>query len=113
MFDELPRNPRAYPANICDICDQQEVVFLLLQSTASGNAPAPTEAKDVVVKACPAAQAAEAAPAASGSLFERLGGKGAVEAAVDVFYKKVLADPQLSPFFAGLDMARQRNKQVC
>jgi methyl-accepting chemotaxis protein len=45
------------------------------------------------------------------SLFERIGGKDAVNAAVDIFYKKVIADPELKPFFDGVDMARQRNKQ--
>ncbi len=45
------------------------------------------------------------------SLFERLGGKPAVDAAVDLFYQKVMADPQLKPFFDGIDMTRQRNKQ--
>jgi len=61
----------------------------------------------------PAAQTAvtEAPPAPRGSLFERLGGAGAVKAAVDVFYKKVLADPQLARFFEGVDMARQTARQ--
>ncbi|MCH7622995.1 MAG: group 1 truncated hemoglobin [Nitrospinae bacterium] len=40
-----------------------------------------------------------------------MGGKDAVNAAVDIFYEKVIADPQLKPFFDGVDMARQRNKQ--
>lgn len=30
----------------------------------------------------------------------------AVRAAVDVFYERVLADPSLSPWFEGVDMAR-------
>lgn len=45
------------------------------------------------------------------SLFERLGGKAAVEAAVDLFYQKVLADPGISHFFEGTDMRVQRGKQ--
>lgn len=49
---------------------------------------------------------------ASESLYERLGGAGAVNAAVDIFYDKVLADPILTPMFEGVDMARQRRKQV-
>ena len=44
-------------------------------------------------------------------MFERIGGKDAVNAAVDIFYEKVMADPELKPFFDGVDMARQRNKQ--
>lgn len=45
------------------------------------------------------------------SLFEQLGGKEAVNAAVNIFYDKVLADDLLKPFFDGVDMERQRNKQ--
>lgn len=45
------------------------------------------------------------------SLFEKLGGKAAVDAAVDLFYKKILSDPQISSFFDGVDMNRQRAKQ--
>ncbi|MBV2111935.1 MAG: chemotaxis protein [Candidatus Thiodiazotropha sp. (ex Ctena orbiculata)] len=45
------------------------------------------------------------------SLFEKLGGKAAVEAAVDKFYEKVLADKRISHFFDGVDMKRQRAKQ--
>lgn len=33
-------------------------------------------------------------------------------AAVDVFYKKVLADPEVRPFFEGLDMGTQVMKQI-
>lgn len=45
------------------------------------------------------------------SLFERIGGEPAVEAAVDVFYRRVLADDRISHFFATVDMAAQRQKQ--
>lgn len=45
------------------------------------------------------------------SLFERLGGTAAVEAAVDKFYRKVLADARVAPFFDGVDMDRQAAKQ--
>ncbi len=45
------------------------------------------------------------------NLFERLGGKAAVEAAVDKFYEKVLKDERIKHFFDGVDMQRQRNKQ--
>jgi hemoglobin len=48
----------------------------------------------------------------AGSLYERIGGEFAVQAAVDLFYEKVLADSLLSPFFSELDMARQVRKQV-
>lgn len=45
------------------------------------------------------------------SLFERLGGTAAVEAAVDKFYRKVLADARVAPFFDGVDMDKQAAKQ--
>ena len=45
------------------------------------------------------------------SLYERLGGMPAVEAAVDLFYEKVLADPEINHFFESTDMVAQRGKQ--
>ncbi len=45
------------------------------------------------------------------TLFERLGGEGAVDAAVDIFYRKVLTDDRISHFFEGVDMAEQAKKQ--
>lgn len=46
------------------------------------------------------------------SLFEKIGGRDAVTAAVDVFYKKVLADERINQFFDGIDMDAQRRKQI-
>lgn len=45
------------------------------------------------------------------TLYERLGGKAAIDAAVDLFYGKVLADARISRFFRGVDMKRQAAKQ--
>ena len=45
------------------------------------------------------------------TLYEQLGGSAAVEAAVDVFYRKVLIDDRISRFFDGVDMDRQIAKQ--
>jgi hemoglobin len=45
------------------------------------------------------------------TLFERLGGEAAVNAAVDIFYGKVLADARINHFFENLDMVAQANKQ--
>lgn len=45
------------------------------------------------------------------SLYERIGGEPAVEAAVDVFYRKVLGDDRISHHFEDVDMNRQRQKQ--
>jgi hemoglobin len=45
------------------------------------------------------------------ALYEQLGGEAAVDAAVDVFYRKVLADDRVNAFFDGVDMDRQAAKQ--
>lgn len=47
----------------------------------------------------------------SDSLFNRLGGDAAVNAAVDIFYRKVLADDRIAHFFDNVDMDRQAAKQ--
>ena len=44
------------------------------------------------------------------TLFEKLGGADAVNAAVDSFYKKVMADERINSFFADVDMDRQAIK---
>lgn len=41
------------------------------------------------------------------SLYERLGGEAAVNAAVDIFYDKVLSDYRINRFFDKTDMAKQ------
>lgn len=46
------------------------------------------------------------------SLYERLGGEAAVEAAVVRFYDKVMADPSLAGFFENLDLGAQIQKQI-
>lgn len=51
-------------------------------------------------------------PNDSKSLFETLGGASAVEAAVDIFYRKVLTDDSISHFFETTDMDAQRAKQA-
>ncbi len=45
------------------------------------------------------------------TLYERIGGAPAVEAAVDLFYRKVLSDPKIGRFFDDTDMEAQRAKQ--
>lgn len=45
------------------------------------------------------------------SLYEQIGGEGAVNAAVDIFYRKVLKDERISRFFDGVDMDKQASKQ--
>ncbi len=45
------------------------------------------------------------------TLYEKLGGETAVNAAVDLFYTKVLADDRIKHFFDGVDMERQSGHQ--
>ncbi|PIR37565.1 MAG: group 1 truncated hemoglobin [Alphaproteobacteria bacterium CG11_big_fil_rev_8_21_14_0_20_39_49] len=45
------------------------------------------------------------------TLFEKLGGKAAVNAAVDIFYAKVMADDKINYLFKNVDMPRQIAKQ--
>ncbi|MDI9356657.1 MAG: group 1 truncated hemoglobin [Chitinophagaceae bacterium] len=45
------------------------------------------------------------------SLFEKIGGMDAVNAAVDIFYKKILADESINHFFINTDMKTQAGKQ--
>ncbi|BCX88762.1 hemoglobin [Methylomarinovum tepidoasis] len=47
----------------------------------------------------------------SESLYEKLGGEAAVNTAVDIFYRKVLADERIAHFFDGVDMEKQAAKQ--
>jgi len=45
------------------------------------------------------------------SLFDIIGGADAVRAAVDDFYRRVLADPRLAPYFATTDLNRLKAHQ--
>lgn len=45
------------------------------------------------------------------TLYEQLGGEAAVNAAVDIFYRKVLTDDRINRFFDNVDMEQQAAKQ--
>lgn len=45
------------------------------------------------------------------SIYDSIGGSPAVRAAVDDFYARVLADPQLAPFFADVDLQHLKAHQ--
>jgi hemoglobin len=45
------------------------------------------------------------------SLYDEIGGEAAVNAAVDLFYRKVLKDDRIKHWFDSTDMARQAAKQ--
>ncbi|SKB00283.1 hemoglobin [Prosthecobacter debontii] len=46
------------------------------------------------------------------SLYERLGGESAIAALIEAFYIRVLADPELAPFFRHSSMDRLRAMQT-
>lgn len=50
-------------------------------------------------------------PVSEISLYERIGGEPAVNAAVDRFYERALADPELKDFFNGVSMSRLKAQQ--
>jgi len=45
------------------------------------------------------------------SIYEQIGGAPAMQAAVEDFYRRVLQDEELAPFFEDVDMDRQMAKQ--
>jgi hemoglobin len=45
------------------------------------------------------------------SIYDEIGGAHAVGAAVDDFYSRVLGDPQLAPFFVGIDLQHLKQHQ--
>ncbi|WP_018691052.1 group I truncated hemoglobin [Algicola sagamiensis] len=45
------------------------------------------------------------------SLYDKLGGDAAIDAAVELFYQKVLADNRIKHFFEGVDMQKQASHQ--
>jgi hemoglobin len=46
------------------------------------------------------------------TIYDQIGGREALEAVVDAFYVRVLADPELAGFFTGVNMSRLKGKQV-
>jgi len=46
------------------------------------------------------------------TIYSQIGGRAAVEAVVDNFYDRVLADDDLIEYFEGMDMAELRAHQV-
>jgi hemoglobin len=46
------------------------------------------------------------------TLYERIGGEEAVFATATLLYEKMMTDPLVAPFFAGLNMDAQIRKQV-
>jgi methyl-accepting chemotaxis protein len=55
---------------------------------------------------------AEPVPSTTPTLYERLGGRPAIQAAVERFYQRLLADRRIAPMFAHTPMSRQISHQV-
>ena len=53
----------------------------------------------------------KSAASAAKPLYEKIGGEAAMDAAVDIFYRKVLKDARIKHFFEGTDMVKQAAKQ--
>ncbi|MGZ5000327.1 MAG: group I truncated hemoglobin [Methylomonas sp.] len=47
----------------------------------------------------------------SATLYDQLGGEAAVNAAVDIFYRRVLSDHRINRFFDNTDIEKQAAKQ--
>lgn len=60
---------------------------------------------------CSAANRAKFEQERAASLYQRIGGKAALDAAVDLFYVKVLADKRVNHFFEDVNMKAQARKQ--
>ncbi|PRX99931.1 group I truncated hemoglobin [Allonocardiopsis opalescens] len=48
----------------------------------------------------------------NGTIYDAIGGHEAIEAVVDDFYGRVLADERLAPFFTGISMPKLKGRQV-
>ena len=73
---------------------------------------APIIQGDPVIPAKRTRTVSESASVPAGTLYDKLGGPEALEAAVDLFYEKVLDDDRLKGFFEGTNMMRLVIKQV-
>lgn len=110
------------------------LALALLASSARAAEPAAKPAADEINKLCPIsgkpvdpkitavyegktyAFAAEVCrkkwnEARENSLYQKLGGKAAIDAAVELFYTKVLVDKRIKHFFDDINMTKQRRKQ--
>jgi hemoglobin len=54
----------------------------------------------------------ESAPSSTMSPYERLGGEVSIQAAVELFYHRLVADPTLRDYFADLDLVQLKRHQA-
>lgn len=45
------------------------------------------------------------------AIYDEIGGRAVVDLVVDLFYRRLLADPDLAPYFANVDLADQIRRQ--
>mgnify|MGYP003385805370 CR=1 FL=1 len=45
------------------------------------------------------------------TVYDDIGGEAAIDVAVDIFYRKILADKRVNEFFSRVEMEGQRDKQ--
>ena len=93
------RNPEGHP----DLCLPPKITL----------SDSPIIQDEPVIPAKHARTVSEPPSAPAGTLYDKLGGPEALEAAVDLFYEKVLDDERLKGFFEGTNMMRLVIKQVC
>lgn len=85
--------------------DKTEETPVVAETAAETKKPAKT-------KAAPEKKAApEVAASTEATLYDQLGGQAAVDAAVDIFYRKVVGDARINYFFFGVNVAEQAKKQ--
>lgn len=90
--------------------DYSDLVELMTYLQSGGN-PEPDELEALGISQRLNGPVEATAEDIAGSLFERIGGQKAVDAAVDIFFDKVLEDDRVKQFFAGVDTERLRNKE--
>jgi len=90
--------------------DDADLIGRLDQMYRSGKKGAAEPTPDAAVHDISQDVAPEPAP--RGTVFERIGGMSIVDAAIDVQFRKIMKDPDLTPFFEGADMALVQGRQV-
>ncbi len=90
--------------------DYSDLVELMTYLQSGGN-PEPGESEALGVSLGLDGPMEASAEDIAGSLYERIGGQKAVDAAVDIFFDKVLEDDRVKQFFVDVDTERLRNKE--
>ncbi len=99
---------------ILEALDQIKAILTALEETETepeGNDQSLIDRLNAFANSAGGAEYSGDEPADGGSLYERLGGAEAVEAVVDLFYRKILADERVSHFFEDTDMEVQHLRQ--